>query len=137
MSDIDFDSLKEQWKVVDRFYRVHEFVTTFKKDPGKNDSFHHDEDFKNKNLLKSREAATQYYHKRLEGFEDGSYFLPFTGPDDFIDGENAAFTISLSLVELLANGEEQEYILLPDNHEEEETMNESRDYEKYVINEFL
>ena len=138
MSDVDFDSLKEHLRVVDRFYRVHESVTTFKKDPGKNDSFHHDEDFKNKDLLKAKEAATQYYHKRLKGFESGSYFLPFAGPNDFIDGENAAFTICLSLVELLANEEEQEqeYILLPDHYEEEETMNEARNYEKYVLNEF-
>lgn len=58
------------------FYRVSEFVTTFGMDEGKNEPFSHFEDFKGNDLHECKAKAEKYYWERLEGLEQGKYFLP-------------------------------------------------------------
>lgn len=114
------------------FYKVSEFVTTFEADKGKNDPFTHEEIFKDNDLVKCRAKAETYYWKRLNGLEQGKYFLPFAAPTDFVPGENAAFSISLSLVEYYSEDEQIEHCLLG---EDEETILESSEIEAMVLKE--
>src|SRR4051794_10042479 len=96
-------------KVTEFFYRVNELVTTFGDDGFKKDSFSHNEDFKDTNLLQCRIEAEKYYWERLRGFENGKYLLPFASPKDSEEGKHAAFSITFSLIKLLPNGGEIEH----------------------------
>jgi hypothetical protein len=80
------------------YFVVREFMTTFEKDPGKNKSFLHYEEFRGLNLKQSLDDATRYYWERLDGAQSGSYFLKFASPEDFEMGKNAAFGIRLMFV---------------------------------------
>jgi len=115
------------------YYKVTEFVTTFGEDPGKNEPFTHGEDFKGSDLLQMREKARAYYDERFKGLNDGKYFLPFAAPSDFDKGRNAAFSITLSLVEC-SDDEEYEYPLIG---EDEDTILENRELEARVLHDFL
>ncbi len=119
------------------FYRVFEFVTTFGKDNGKSEGFDHSEDFFGDNLLECRKRAMEYYIKKELGFNNSSYHLPFASPKNFKFGENAAFSLRLSLVDqyLISNGEtlietEEEFPLYG---EAEEEMIESREAEIDIL----
>lgn len=115
----------------DYFYRVTEFVTTFGADPGKNEPFITDgEDFKGNDLLKCKNDAEKYYWERLQGFENTKYFLPFAAPENFERGKNAAFSITLSLVEFYNEEEQYEYPLLG---EDEETTSEGQELEMAIL----
>ena len=96
------------------FYRVEEFGTSFKADPGKNEPLSFTKDFKGGNPILQREEANKYYKERLEGFKSASYFLPFAGPRDFIMGKNSAISLCLSLVEFYSEDDYvQHYVILP------------------------
>ena len=114
----------------DYFYRVSEFVTTFRMDDGKNESFSHYEDFKADNLLRCKTEAEKYYWERLSGLENSKYFLPFAAPENFEFGKNSAFSITLSLVEFYAEDEFFEHTLLG---EDDETILESYQIETEVL----
>ena len=116
------------------FYRVAEFVTTFGKDEGKNEPFSHSEDFKGADLLKCKEQAEKYYWERLEGLEKGKYFLQFEAPENFEFGKNAAFSITVALVEFYSEDEQYEHFTFG---EDEETTGLSRKLESVVIAYFL
>jgi hypothetical protein len=112
------------------FYRVSEFVTTFKLDPGKNESICYEQDFKDNDLLKCKAFAEKYYWERMKGLENSKYFLPFAGPENFVYSKNAACSLTLSLVEHYNEDEQFEYPLLG---EDDETMFESRETEVMVL----
>jgi|SRR5690554_3397383 len=114
----------------DYFYRVCEFVTTFGADEGKNEPFSHIEDFKGNDLHECKAKAEKYYWERLEGLGGGKYFLPFAAPENFVLGKNAAFSITLSLVEYYNDSEYSEYPLIG---EDDDTAADSREIEKYVL----
>src|SRR5215813_832315 len=115
----------------DYFYLVREYVTTFGKDKGKREPYVHKQTFKNNDLLKCRAEAEKYYYERLKGLEEGAtYFLPFAAPKDFVLGENAAFSITLSFVEYYNEDEEYEYDLVG---QDEGTIAESREIETAVL----
>lgn len=83
---------------VEYFYRVSEIVTTFKADKLKNEPFSTYQDFKDEDLIKCRNKAIEYYNHRLSNLENNcTYFLPFANPENFKLGENAAFSINVSL----------------------------------------
>ncbi|MFC2125551.1 hypothetical protein ACFLU5_12135 [Bacteroidota bacterium] len=126
---------EEIWSNLEYFYRVHESVTTFGADPGKNEPISHTEEFKGDDLRKCREDAYKYYYERLLGLEEkGEYFLPFAAYKDFEKGKNAAYSIELSLVEYYPKaGEELEHPLL--GGDEEEELAHSRDVEAEVFKE--
>ncbi len=86
------------------FYQVSEHVTTFKIDQ----SFDHVTEFRNRNLLKAKSEAEKFYHERKSGFEGGAatFFLPFAAAKEFKMGENAAYSISMSLVVWYGEGNE-------------------------------
>ena len=113
------------------FYRVTEFVTTFGDDMGKNEPYDHEEDFKGFDLLECREMAINYYKERHKGFQEDNvkYFLPFASPKDFIIGQNAAHSLTLSLIECIDN-ENYEYIL---SGEDEQTINDGREAECEIL----
>lgn len=112
------------------FYRVSEFVTTFGMDEGKNEPFSHFEDFNGNNLLECKVKAEKHYWERLEGLEQGKYYLPFAAPQNFEFGKNAAFSITLSLVEYYTDDEYFEYPLIG---EDDETTAESIEIEADVL----
>lgn len=114
----------------DYFYRVSEFVTTFGKDEGKNEPFSHEQDFKGNDLLKCKTDAEKYYWERLEGLENGKYFLPFAAPKDFVFGETSAFSITLSLIEYYNDDNFIEHPLIG---EDEETTAESKEIETAIL----
>ena len=114
----------------EKFYRVVEFVTTFGKDDGKNESFENLKDFKDSNLLKAREKALNYYNERYNGFlNSGKYFLPFSSPENFKPGKHASFSISVYLVISEDFGETE----LPIKGEDEFSMEEGRAIEKEIL----
>ena len=114
----------------DYFYRVSEYVTTFGKDEGKNEPYMHEQDFKGNDLLKCKTAAEKYYWERLAGLEQGKYFLPFAAPQDFEFGKNAAFSITLSLIEFYTDDDYYTHQLIG---EDDETTAESREIETEVL----
>ena len=115
----------------DYFYLVREFVTSFQMDEGKNEPFSHEQKFEGKDLLKCKTEAEKYYWERLDGFKKGGkYFLPFAAPQNFEFGKNAAFSITLSLVEYYTDDKYFEYPLIG---EDEETTAESIEIETAVL----
>ena len=126
---LDFSQFKHG-REPEYFYRVWELVTTFGKDEGKNEPFSHTEEFKGDDLLKCKEQAEKYYLERLEGLEQGKYFLPFASPQNFQFGKNAAFSITVALVEFYSEDDQYEHITFGD---EESVMAESREIEAEVI----
>ena len=116
----------------DYFYLVQQLVTTFGMDEGKNESFIHEEKFEGKDLLKCKTEAEKYYWEKLDGLERGKYFLPFAAPQNFVFGENAAFSITLSLVEYYSYDNQFEHVLIG---EDDETTSESREIEMDILKE--
>jgi len=113
------------------FYRVNEFVTTMESDPGKNLPYSHDEDFRGSNLLYCRAKAIKWYQEREEGLiKNGKYFLPFASPKDFVLGENAAYTITLSLIEYYDEEFQLAYSLAGDDEIE---LQEGREFEEFLF----
>lgn len=112
------------------FYQVSEFVTTFEKDANKTKSFSHKEIFKDNDLLKARKEAMEYYNQRLQGFDNTSYVLPFASPADYETSKNAAFSISLSLVEFY---NDDELYIYPIAGEDDETVLENKESERLVL----
>jgi hypothetical protein len=112
------------------FYRVHEFVTTFEK--GR--SFSNDTDFRTGSLKECKAEAESFFQKRLDGFESGKapFYRPFASPANFKHGENAAYSITLSIVEYYDEDEYYEYVLLGDD---EDICAESREIEAYALKE--
>lgn len=114
----------------DYFYLVREHVTTFQMDDGKNEPFSHEQKFEGKDLLKCKTEAEKYYWERLDGLEQGKYFLPFAAPQNFEFGKNAAFSVTLSLVEYYTDDEYFEHPLIG---EDDETTAESIEIETAVL----
>jgi len=106
------------------YYRVTEFVTTFGKDPGGNDSFSDTKEFDNPgDLWRCRKEALNYHNSRQEGLQKSKYFLPFASPENFVTGKHAAYSIDVYLVEVHQDGEEEEIMLNSgDSIEEEENI---------------
>ena len=104
----------------DYFYVVREFVTTFQADPGKNEAYSHEEEFRDSDLRKCKEKAEAYYLKRLIGLEfvNTRYFLEFAAPENFVLGKNAAFSITLSLVEYYSEDDYVDHVLYGESDEE-------------------
>jgi hypothetical protein len=110
-------------------YRGYVMVTTFGLDPGKNEAFEDDIDFDLPYLLESREAGIKWYVDTLKGLErQGKYFLPFASPSDFVEGKNAAYTVTLSFIEIF-DGDEFEYTLLGTN---EDYLNSTLEMEEMI-----
>jgi len=100
------------------YYRVSEFVTTFGADPGENEPFSHTEEFKGPDFRECRRKAYAWHNERLKGLENkGGYFLPFAAFEDFKEGENAAYSVTLEIIEN-TDGEEDEYFLAGGEDEE-------------------
>ena len=125
---IDFSNIYSELTDPDYYYIVTEYVTTFGKDKGKTEPYNHVEEFKGSDLKECRELAKKYYWERFLGFQSKKYFLPFESPEDFIEGENAAFSITLSLVEYYNDSNYYEHIILG-----EDDTQEAREFEKYVF----
>ena len=115
----------------DYFYRVSEFVTTFGMDEGKKKPLSHFEDFKGNDLHDCKAKAEKHYWERLEGLEQGKYRLPFAAPGTFEFGKNAAFSITLSLVEYYTDDEYFEHPLIGEDYQ---TTAESKEIEAAVLN---
>jgi hypothetical protein len=113
------------------FYKVFEFVTSFEKDKGKTKPFSHSENFKGRNIKQCRELATKYYFERLNGLNNGKFFLPFETPKKFVLGKNSVFSIILFLVEYY---NEDNYLEHPILGEDEETTLEGKEIENTLFN---
>jgi hypothetical protein len=110
------------------FYRVYESVNTFEE--GKH--YSNETDFRIGSLEKCRAEAISFYNERMQGFESGKakFFLPFESPTKFKHGENAAYSLVLSIVEYYDENEYYEYALLG---EDEQTCTEGREVEAYAL----
>lgn len=110
------------------FYRVYESVNTFEEEG----HYSHKEDFRNGSLEECRAEALKYYEERLNGFESGKvkFHYSFETPDNFKLGENAAYTLVLSLIQYF---EEDDFIEYPLLGEDEETCTESRQVEAHIL----
>ena len=113
-------------------YSVYVHVTTFGADPGKHESYCHEEIFESENLLDARINAVEYYYQTLMGLmrEGNKYFLPFAGPDEFELGKHAAFSLYLFFIHTWGDMVD-EYCLLGG---EEDEMVETRENEKFIFN---
>ena len=112
------------------FYRVSEFITSFEADEEKNQPIDHHEDFKGDDFLKCKQEAEEYYMNRLEGLENGKYFLPFAAPGNFQFGKNSAFSIILSIIEYYSEDDQYEHPILG---EEDEITEEGKELEESIL----
>jgi hypothetical protein len=114
------------------YYSVSEFLTTFG-DEKKN--FSHDEYFKGDDLLECRKKAFEYYSKRKEGLDkrDSFFEKPFTFPGVEADvlKKSSAYSISLNFVQ---DDPSHGVFLYPIAGEDEETVNESLELERLILN---
>jgi len=130
--------MKTQW-----FYRVESSITTFVTQSKEGDDYIRD--FKGPNLRQCKEEAHKcYVQKSLEFANNPGYMMgtmPFASADNFIEGTNAAYSLTLALVESgiyeafgLNEPYEYEYFLAG---EEEECLEENLQIEKDVLNDHL
>ena len=111
-------------------YRGNVFVTTFGLDPNKNEPFNYTVDFDLPSLLDSRKAGIKWYNETIQGLNrEGKYFLPFASPSEYIPGKHAAYSVSLSLVEIF-DGDEFEDVLLGEDYDK---MIETMEIEQYLF----
>lgn len=110
------------------FYRVYESVNTFKE--GKH--YANTTDFRTGSLIKCRAEAINYYNERMQGFESGKakFFYPFESSSNFKLGENAAYSLVLSIAEYYDDNEYYEHALAG---EDEETCADSHEIEAYAL----
>lgn len=91
------------------FYRVDEFVTTFGRSQGQDESFSHSLDFHFDSVEESRRQAYDYYNERQEVLaKEEAYFLPFAPEKDTHLGDIALYSLTLYFVECY---NEDEYYL--------------------------
>jgi hypothetical protein len=82
------------------FYRVDEFVKTFGRGEGHEESFTHSLDFQYDTVQESKKQAYSYYEERLEILsKEEDYFLPFTPAKDTKLGLIAVYSLTLYFVE--------------------------------------
>jgi hypothetical protein len=125
--DFNFDFIDFDKEPV-YFYRVSEYVTTFEKEK----SYSNIKDFKTGTLKECKVEAEKYYNERMQGFRSGKakFFLPFESPTNFKKGENAAFSLTLAIVEYYHDNDYTEYVLLG---EDEQTCADSREVEAFAL----
>jgi hypothetical protein len=122
------------------FYLVTEHVTDFT-----GNYFSHQEDFSDKDLRQARVKAWEHYNSRHTGIiEKGEFFgKKFESFSNFKNGESAAYSINLFLVETVVendttsifynNGEPGEIEHLLAGGSDEETA-EGLETEQYILN---
>jgi len=111
-------------------YRGNVFVTTFGLDPNKSEPFYVTVDFELPSLLDSRKAGIKWYNETIQSLNrEGKYFLPFASPSEYIPGKHAAYSVSLSLVEIF-DGDEFEDVLLGEDYDK---MIETMEIEQYLF----
>lgn len=126
--DNDNSHLFSKSKKPKYFYRVYESVSTF--EDGR--FYSNKTDFQTGSLKKCKAEAESFYHERMHGFQSGKakFFLPFESPANFKQGENAAFSLKLSIVEYYDENEYYEYVLMG---EDEQTCTESKEIEANAL----
>lgn len=117
------------------YYIVSEFVTTFKKDAGKNEPISHDEFFEDTDLKTARIKANLYFEERLDKVEKGEvkYFLPFAGPKEFTFGQNAAYSIVIYLVQHYTDSQ---IYFFPVRGEDEDSMEDGLKMEEIIFKQY-
>jgi hypothetical protein len=122
------------------FYRVALFITTFEQHASKNCLFEDDYDFpinpymSSEELSQIRKKAMDFYNERLEQVTEGNFHIPFATPSDLEMNENAAYGLTVSIIELYEDGEEDEWFL---TGEDEELLKEGKAEEERIISEIL
>ena len=86
---------------------VNESVTTFEQDSNATEAYEHTENFDTENLTDDEHNALMYYWKRVSN-PPKSYFLPIANPQDFVMGQNAAWTIYITIGIEYVDGSEDE-----------------------------
>ena len=119
--------IETEYGFVKYYYQIKIFTSTM----GVTESFTHVEYFKDVDLLKAREDAFERYPKILDEIEkQGRYFLPYASPEDFVYGENACYSVTLSLVEEIEDDRIEIYEI---EGESECIIAFGLDYEKFII----
>lgn len=80
------------------YYVVHEYVTTFGKDPGKHDPISHYTTFDYNDINQSRREALDFFLLRSKNIMDhGRYFLPFPKEgEEFVEGVHAVCSMRIT-----------------------------------------
>ena len=130
MSD-NFISLTDSLSLgTKHYYRGHVFVTTFGLDENKTKPFSFDVTFDEKDLSVSRQNGIDWFRETIRGIEEkGSFFLPYSSPENFVDGKNSCYSVVLSLIEV-SGVDEYEYDLLGTD---EDTMLQTLEIEKLIF----
>ena len=111
-------------------YRGYVSVTTFGMDPNQTEPYSVTVEFEHPNLDDARNAGIEWFKETVKGLDAiGRYFLPFAGPNEFVLGKNAAYSVSLSLVEIY-DEVEYEYELLGTDMD---TMNDKLELEDLLF----
>jgi hypothetical protein len=114
------------------FYRVDEYVSTFGRSQGQEESFSHSLDFYFDTLQESKQQAYDYYNDRLSFLsKEGAYFLPFAPVKDTSLGDIAIYSLTLYFVECY---NEDEYYLHGLEGVSEEEKEEAKEVEWEVFN---
>lgn len=115
------------------FYRVDEFVKTFGRGEGQEESFTHSLDFLFDTVQESKLQAYAYYEERLGLLvKEAEYFLPFAPVKDTKLGLIAVYSLTLYLVECY---NEDEYHLHGLEGVSEAEMIEAKKVEAEVLQE--
>ena len=115
-------------------YRGYVSVTTYGMDPNKTEPYSVTVEFEHPNLFDARREGIEWFKETVNGLDAiGQYFLPFAGPNEFVLGKNAAYSVCLSLVEIY-DGDEYEYELLGTDMD---TMNDTLELEDLLYAESL
>lgn len=114
------------------FYRVDEYVSTFGRSKGQDESFTHSLDFNFDSVQESKRQAYDYYNDRLSFLaKEEAYFLPFAPTKDTSLGDIALYSLTLYFVECY---NEDEYYLHGLEGVSEEEKAEARKVEWEVLN---
>jgi hypothetical protein len=120
----------DQNRIAIYFYRVIQDVAAFKNNEVVN-SYHHEEDFKDKDLRKSRQEAIEYLTGRYRTLPEGFVF-PYLTPEEHAADpgkEFSAYSHSILFVEFYSHEIFEEW---PVTGEDEEDVLEALEHEKEV-----
>jgi hypothetical protein len=125
-------NLYDQDRVAVYFYRVMQDVVAFKDGEVVN-SYHHVEDFNDRDIMKARQEAINYLTERYKTLPEG-FFFPYLTPEEHAANpgkEFSAYSHSILLVEFYSDDVFEEW---PIAGEDEEDVREGLTHETEVWN---
>lgn len=98
---------------IEHFYRVSDIGFFLDNESGELNADMLDRDFKEQNLLESKERALTYFMELVTDLLlQGKYILPYRGEVDWEKCKPEAHKITLSLIKLHPDGTEEDFLLI-------------------------